>query len=58
MRENKLRATFGEQLSRAAVAEEVSSKREAKRLAYYLFWNVRPEEDRCPGYTACSLSTG
>ena len=46
MRENKLRATFTEQLSRAAVAEEVNSKREAKQLAFYLFWNVRQDDTK------------
>lgn len=46
MRENKLRVTFTEKLSRAAVAEEVTSKREAKRLAFYIFWNVQQDADR------------
>ena len=31
-----------------AEADEVSSTREAKQLAYCLFWNVRPPDtDRC-----------
>eukprot|EP00208_Stichococcus_sp_RCC1054_P005886 CAMPEP_0206144266 /NCGR_PEP_ID=MMETSP1473-20131121/23556_1 /ASSEMBLY_ACC=CAM_ASM_001109 /TAXON_ID=1461547 /ORGANISM="Stichococcus sp, Strain RCC1054" /LENGTH=1146 /DNA_ID=CAMNT_0053540037 /DNA_START=541 /DNA_END=3978 /DNA_ORIENTATION=- len=49
MRENKLRAaTLTERLSRGAQiaaqgeAEEVTSAKEARRLAYFLFWNVLP----------------
>ena len=45
--ESPSQVTFTEQLSRAAVAEEVTSKREAKRLAFFLFWNVQQDAERC-----------
>lgn len=43
--------TFADQLGSAAHTNptdgEVASKQEAKRLAFYLFWNVKPYFDRC-----------
>jgi hypothetical protein len=30
-----------------AAGQEVSSKAEARRLAFYLFWNIKPYFDRC-----------
>ncbi|KAK9845183.1 hypothetical protein WJX84_001954 [Apatococcus fuscideae] len=43
IRKNKLKLTFTDQLGRAAgTSDEVASKNEAKKLAFYLFWNVKP----------------
>ena len=40
-----------------AEADEVTSSKEARQLAYYLFWNVRPPRaDRCAGF--CFSMTG
>ncbi|KAK9844135.1 hypothetical protein WJX81_005562 [Elliptochloris bilobata] len=48
MRENKLRFTFTDALGRAQsdTNDQVTSRREAKRLALSLFWNVRAEFSR------------
>ena len=46
MRENKLRHTFADQLGEAQESDELNSKKEARKLAFYLFWNVRPDYDR------------
>ncbi|CAL8466858.1 g6394 [Coccomyxa elongata] len=48
IRENKLRITFTDALGQAAQSEGdgVSSQKEARRLAFYLFWNVRASHDR------------
>ncbi|EIE26550.1 hypothetical protein COCSUDRAFT_39616 [Coccomyxa subellipsoidea C-169] len=48
IRENKLRITFTDALGKAALSEGdgVSSQKEARRLAFYLFWNVRASHDR------------
>lgn len=32
----------------AAGGTELSSKAEARKLAFYLFWNIKPYFDRCP----------
>lgn len=45
LRENKLKMTFTEQMGSAA-EDQVNSKKEAKKLAFYLFWNLRPCHDR------------
>lgn len=43
IRKNKLKLTFTDQLGQAAgKGDEVASKNEAKKLAFYLFWNVKP----------------
>jgi hypothetical protein len=46
-----VQVTFADQLGSAAHKSagsdgEVASKQEAKRLAFYLFWNVKPFFDR------------
>ena len=47
MREAKLRVTFTDALGAAqAQPDAVSSRKEARRLAFYLFWNVRTDYDR------------
>ena len=46
MRENKLRHTFADQLGEAQESDELNSTKEARKLAFYLFWNVRPNFDR------------
>ncbi|KAK9786905.1 hypothetical protein WJX73_008469, partial [Symbiochloris irregularis] len=44
MRENKIKATFADELGRAQdQKDEVTSKREALTLAHYIFWNVIPD---------------
>ena len=49
IRENKLRMTFTDALGQAqSEGDGVSSQKEAKRLAFYLFWNVRTDYDRLP----------
>ena len=50
MRENKLRHTFADQLGEAQESDELNSKKEARKLAFYLFWNVRSNFDR---YVLC-----
>ena len=47
IRENKLRMTFTDALGRAqSQPDGINSQKEARRLAFYLFWNVRTEYDR------------
>ncbi|KAK9823582.1 hypothetical protein WJX72_003976 [[Myrmecia] bisecta] len=47
IRENKLKMTFTDELGMAqADSDGVGSKKEAKKLAFYLFWNVRQSFDR------------
>ena len=51
IRKNKLKLTFTDQLGKAVTLSqdeesEISSKKEAKKLAFYLFWNVRQTHDR------------
>ena len=47
IRENKLRMTFTDALGQAqSQPDGVSSQKEARRLAFYLFWNVRTDYDR------------
>lgn len=46
IRKNKLKLTFTDQLGKAVSISqdeesEISSKKEAKKLAFYLFWNMR-----------------
>lgn len=43
----RLQVTFADQLGAAKHNEgEVNSKNEAKKLAFYLFWNIKPYFDR------------
>ena len=56
MRENKLRQhlTFADELGRAqAERDEVRSTKEAKRLAFDIFWNARSDFSRCSSSRAC-----
>lgn len=53
IRKNKLKLTFTDQLGKAVTVSqdeesEVSSKKEAKKLAFYLFWNMRATLSRSP----------
>ncbi|KAK9902061.1 hypothetical protein WJX75_002988 [Coccomyxa subellipsoidea] len=41
LRKNKLKLTLTERLGAANKADEVSSQDEAKKLAFYLFWNCK-----------------
>ena len=56
MRENKLRHTFADQLGEAQESDELNSKKEARKLAFYLFWNVRPNFDRYNFMSSCLVS--
>lgn len=60
MRENKLRHTFADQLGEAQESDELNSKKEARKLAFYLFWNVRSNFDRWvpPAVLACCDMSG
>ncbi len=40
-------ATFDAQLGAAKRQESEASDKEAKRLAFYIFWNVKRDFDRC-----------
>lgn len=56
IRKNKLKLTFTDQLGKAVSVSqdeesEVSSKKEAKKLAFYLFWNMRATLSRCASCT-------
>ena len=47
IRENKLRMTFTDALGQAQSRPDgINSQKEARRLAFYLFWNVRTDYDR------------
>ncbi|KAK9863795.1 hypothetical protein WJX84_010731 [Apatococcus fuscideae] len=47
IRKNKLQMTYQDRLGQASNdTSEVSSKNEAKKLAFYLFWNIKPFFDR------------
>ncbi|KAL0039998.1 hypothetical protein WJX79_001782 [Trebouxia sp. C0005] len=48
IRKNKLKVTFADALGAAKHQEdsEVTSKNEAKKLAFYLFWNIKPSFNR------------
>lgn len=44
IRNSKLKVTLTEEIG--AAGQEVSSKAQARRLAFYLFWNIKPYFDR------------
>ncbi len=46
LRKNKLKLTLAERLGAANDADEVSSQAEAKKLAFYLFWNCKASFER------------
>ena len=46
IRKNALQVTFKDELSATATQEDVTSETEAKKLAFYLFWNVKADLDR------------
>ena len=55
IRKNKLKLTFTDQLGKAVSVSqdedsEISSKKEAKKLAFYLFWNMRATLSRSAAY--------
>ena len=45
--ENNYAMTFDATLGRAMSDKLVSQEREAKRLAFYIFWNCKSEFERC-----------
>ncbi len=47
-----LQVTFADALGAAKHQEdsEVTSKNEAKKLAFYLFWNIKPSFNRCASF--------
>lgn len=46
IRRNALQVTFRDELSATERREGVTTEGEAKKLAYYLFWNVKAELER------------
>ena len=42
LRKNNLTVTFTDQMGQAKHSEAVTGEKEAKKLAFYLFWNVKP----------------
>ena len=59
VRENKLRLTLADELGRAPDAvDEVTTGLAARRLAFYLFWNVRACHDRCARSTHVTGADG
>lgn len=46
LRKNKLKLTLTERLGAAHMADDVSSQAEAKKLAFYLFWNCKSSFER------------
>lgn len=51
LRKNKLKLTLTERLGTAHKVDEVSSQAEAKKLAFYLFWNCKATFERCGRHT-------
>jgi len=63
IRKNKLKLTFTDQLGKAVTVSqdeesEVSSKKEAKKLAFYLFWNMRATLSRSPLFFFLAMQAG
>lgn len=63
IRKNKLKLTFTDQLGKAVTVSqdeesEVSSKKEAKKLAFYLFWNIKPYFTRLALHQISPFSPG
>lgn len=46
LRKNKLKLTLTERLGTAHKVDEVDSQAEAKKLAFYLFWNCKASFER------------
>lgn len=46
IRKNALQVTFRDELNATERQESVTSKSEAKKLAFYLFWNVKADLER------------
>jgi hypothetical protein len=46
LRKNKLKLSLSERLGSAHKVDEVSSQAEAKKLAFYLFWNCKATFER------------
>ena len=42
IRKNNLTVTFTDQLGQAKHSEHVTGEKEARKLAFYLFWNIKP----------------
>ena len=54
IRKNKLTAgTFSDQVGHSSHADEASTDREARKLAFFLFWNIKPTLSRCLAYNLC-----
>lgn len=61
IRKNKLKLTFTDQLGKAVSISqdeesEISSKKEAKKLAFYLFWNMRATLSRFATHPVLALA--
>ena len=55
IRYKEMGATFDAQLADAKRQKSEASDREAKRLAFYIFWNVKRDFDRCGDEAALEL---
>jgi hypothetical protein len=55
IRYKEMGATFDAQLADAKRQKSEASDREAKRLAFYIFWNVKRDFDRCGAEAALEL---
>lgn len=59
IRKNKLTAgTFSDQVgASASLADHESTDREARKLAFFLYWNIKPTFARCrdPAFTCMAL---
>ena len=55
LRKNKLKLTLTERLGAAQEADDVSSQAEAKKLAFYLFWNCKSSFERYSTLVQCIL---
>jgi hypothetical protein len=58
IRYKEMGVTFDAQLADAKRQKSEASDREAKRLAFYIFWNVKRDFDRCWGSSPWPLCLG
>ena len=56
IRKNNLTVTFTDQLGQAKHSEHVTGEKEARKLAFYLFWNIKPYFTRCA--ISCTETAG
>ncbi len=57
IRKNKLTAgTFSEQVGASSHADNESTDREARKLAFFLYWNIKPTFTRYRACHSCLLA--